>query len=238
MPGRARADGGADRDGDGIADADDHCADSAGLPPDGCPPVDTDGDLVIDRLDKCPADAGPPANQGCPDQDGDGDGLIDRLDKCPAQMGPRELGGCPAPDSDDDGVPDDADRCPDAKEVWNARQDGDGCPDKGAPLAVVAEGRIRLTRLPRLTTRGAIFASDRGLVVVAAHILRLTRAGAVRLIAVTDYGLSYGDSLQRAARLAGAAASAISTAAKLAPGLLEPSPRGPDGDPRILLEYR
>ncbi len=153
-------------------------------------------------------------------------------------MGPRDLGGCPAPDSDDDGVPDDADRCPDAKEVWNARKDGDGCPDKGEPLAVVAEGRIRLTRLPRLTSRGAIVAADRGLVVVAAHILRLTRAGAVRLIVVTDYGLSYGDSLQRAARLAGAAASAISTAARLAPGRLEPSPRGPDGDPRILLEYR
>ncbi len=193
---------------------------------------------MIDRLDACPRDAGPPENHGCPDQDGDGDGLVNRLDHCPARMGPRDLGGCPAPDADDDGVPDGDDRCPDAKEVWNARKDGDGCPDKGDPLATVGEGRIRLARAPRLTSRGAVAASDRGLVIVAGHILRLTRAGAVRVVVVTDYGLSYGDSLQRAARLAGAAAAAIADAAKLPPAIVQPTPRGPDGDPRIVLEYR
>ena len=32
---------------------------------------------------------GPPENNGCPDPDSDGDGVVNRLDKCPRKPGPE-----------------------------------------------------------------------------------------------------------------------------------------------------
>ncbi|HUV10412.1 MAG TPA: hypothetical protein VMX12_05500 [Acidimicrobiia bacterium] len=56
----------ADRDADGLPDADDRCPDEAGpVDLDGCP--DADGDGVADLDDLCPDDAGPAANRGCPE---------------------------------------------------------------------------------------------------------------------------------------------------------------------------
>jgi OOP family OmpA-OmpF porin len=77
-------------------------------------PLDSDGDGIIDDVDKCPntprgmeVDA-----QGCP-LDSDGDGVVNNADKCPST--PPGVGvdssGCP-PDSDADGVPDYLDQCP------------------------------------------------------------------------------------------------------------------------------
>ena len=63
-----------DRDGDGIADADDACPDKPGVKTDnpktnGCP-ADRDGDGIIDSEDACPDAAGPktddPKTNGCP----------------------------------------------------------------------------------------------------------------------------------------------------------------------------
>jgi OOP family OmpA-OmpF porin len=78
-------------------------------------PVDTDGDGVPDRKDKCP---GTPAGAtvdatGCP-HDSDGDGVWDGLDKCPnTPKGARvDANGCPT-DGDGDGVPDGIDQCAD-----------------------------------------------------------------------------------------------------------------------------
>ena len=77
-------------------------------------PLDSDGDGVVDEVDKCPntpkglkVDA-----QGCP-FDSDGDGVIDDADKCPGTPPgvPVDSSGCP-PDSDGDGVPDYLDQCP------------------------------------------------------------------------------------------------------------------------------
>ena len=77
-------------------------------------PLDSDGDGVVDDVDKCPntprgmeVDA-----QGCP-LDSDGDGVINDADKCPnTPPGVAVDGsGCP-PDSDGDGVPDYLDQCP------------------------------------------------------------------------------------------------------------------------------
>ena len=77
-------------------------------------PLDSDGDGVVDDVDKCPntprgmeVDA-----QGCP-FDSDGDGVINDADKCPnTPPGVAVDGsGCP-PDSDGDGVPDYLDQCP------------------------------------------------------------------------------------------------------------------------------
>jgi outer membrane protein OmpA-like peptidoglycan-associated protein len=77
-------------------------------------PLDSDGDGVVDELDKCP---GTPRGmevdaQGCP-LDSDGDGVINEADKCPNTPPgvPVDSYGCP-PDSDGDGVPDYLDQCP------------------------------------------------------------------------------------------------------------------------------
>jgi OOP family OmpA-OmpF porin len=80
--------------------------------------MDSDGDGVLDDLDKCPntpkgvkVDA-----DGCP-LDTDGDGVPDYLDKCPnTPKGVKvDKQGCPL-DSDGDGVPDHLDECPDTPE--------------------------------------------------------------------------------------------------------------------------
>ena len=47
-------------------------------------------------------------------------------------------------DSDRDGVGDRDDRCPDARETINGIEDGDGCPDEGAPRVVYEDGEIVL----------------------------------------------------------------------------------------------
>ncbi|MDR3272458.1 MAG: OmpA family protein [Flavobacteriaceae bacterium] len=97
------------------------------------PDVDTDGDGVPDKDDKCPNVAGPKENNGCPWGDKDGDGVLDKDDKCPDVAGPKENNGCPWPDRDGDGVPDKDDRCPDtpglAKFKGCPDTDGDGIPD-------------------------------------------------------------------------------------------------------------
>ena len=110
--------------------------------------LDSDGDGVPDRLDRCPKEKGPASNQGCPvkeepkkapPKDSDGDGLTDDLDRCPNEAGPKENQGCPWPDRDGDGVPDKDDKCPDAAGPASNQgcpvvavepdSDGDGVPD-------------------------------------------------------------------------------------------------------------
>jgi OmpA-OmpF porin, OOP family len=96
-----------DRDGDGVPDANDACADLAGdASPSaarrGCP-KDTDGDAIFDVDDRCPLVAGvvsaDPEQYGCP-RDTDGDGIVDSEDACVNERGPRRseprTNGCPA----------------------------------------------------------------------------------------------------------------------------------------------
>ncbi len=100
-----------DRDGDGVADADDKCPDTPGLASlMGCP--DRDGDGIADGDDKCPDVAGLAKYQGCPIPDTDGDGINDEQDKCPTVKGVARYQGCPIPDTDGDGVNDEEDKCP------------------------------------------------------------------------------------------------------------------------------
>ena len=77
-------------------------------------PTDSDGDGVVDALDRCPATpAGRKVNaEGC-ELDGDGDGVVDALDRCPATPAGRTVNaeGCEL-DSDADGIVDAADQCP------------------------------------------------------------------------------------------------------------------------------
>jgi OmpA-OmpF porin, OOP family len=57
---------------------------------------DTDGDGVLDKLDKCPDIVGAFTNAGCPIiKDSDGDGIADAIDKCPDSAGLIANNGCP-----------------------------------------------------------------------------------------------------------------------------------------------
>jgi OOP family OmpA-OmpF porin len=91
-------------------------------------PMDSDGDGVVDRKDRCPdtprgatVDA-----MGCP-SDGDKDGVYDGIDKCPDTPAGHEVDnrGC-SMDSDGDGVHDGPDKCADTPS--GATVDADGCP--------------------------------------------------------------------------------------------------------------
>lgn len=79
--------------------------------------ADRDDDGVGNADDQCPSRPGPASNHGCP-LDTDHDGVLNDVDACPAAVGPAYLSGCPAParpvtDRDADGVPDSKDACPD-----------------------------------------------------------------------------------------------------------------------------
>ncbi|MCX5818542.1 MAG: OmpA family protein [Deltaproteobacteria bacterium] len=116
---------------------------------------DTDGDGVVDDLDKCPGTpAGVKVDQdGCP-LDTDGDGVYDYLDKCPGTPAGVKVDrdGCPL-DTDGDGVYDYLDKCPGTPA--GVKVDQDGCPppvvQKAVPqaasameTAIVEKGRVTL----------------------------------------------------------------------------------------------
>jgi outer membrane protein OmpA-like peptidoglycan-associated protein len=97
-------------------------------------PLDTDGDGIPDKLDKCPTEPedkdGWQDEDGCPDLDNDNDGIPDKTDKCPNEPedkdGFEDEDGCPDPDNDKDGVLDTDDKCPNEA---GPKENG-GCPDK------------------------------------------------------------------------------------------------------------
>jgi hypothetical protein len=120
------------------------------------PLLDSDGDRVYDRYDRCP---GTPLGaltdkHGCP-TDRDGDGVPDGLDRCPNTVhgATVDAAGC-TQDSDGDGVLDGLDECNDTPPgaVVDLRgcatdQDGDGvvdgvdrCPDTPTGASVDALG--------------------------------------------------------------------------------------------------
>jgi len=85
-----------DTDGDGIADVNDSCPETAGpIEGSGCP--DSDGDGIYDNEDQCPEEPGNAENNGCPLVDADGDGVLDGFDDCPNEPGPTLYNGCPSP---------------------------------------------------------------------------------------------------------------------------------------------
>jgi outer membrane protein OmpA-like peptidoglycan-associated protein len=69
--------------------------------------VDTDGDGITDKHDKCPNEAGVKENNGCP-ADTDGDGVSDARDICPQLPGNAATSGCPALNTADQAVITDA----------------------------------------------------------------------------------------------------------------------------------
>ncbi|APR83959.1 outer membrane protein OmpA [Minicystis rosea] len=131
-----------DRDGDGVADADDQCPDvaaprEANPQKPGCPALaDRDHDGVADAVDACPDTAGVASpdvtKNGCP-ADRDGDGIADAADACPDAAGPANQdaakNGCPPPkDEDGDGIPDPEDACPAIAGLKSSDPKQNGCP--------------------------------------------------------------------------------------------------------------
>jgi OmpA-OmpF porin, OOP family len=98
------------------------------------PPLDSDGDGIPDKVDKCPTEPedkdGFEDQDGCPDPDNDRDGILDKVDKCPNEPedkdGFEDQDGCPDPDNDRDGILDADDKCPNEA----GPKENDGCPDK------------------------------------------------------------------------------------------------------------
>ena len=100
------------------------------------PPMDSDGDGVIDSKDKCPTTpAGRKVNADGWELDSDGDGVVDAVDRCPTTPAGRKVNesGCEL-DTDNDGIVDGADKCP---TVY--AKTADGCPE-AAPKKLTLEG--------------------------------------------------------------------------------------------------
>jgi len=142
-----------DRDGDGVRDSADNCADAANADQadqdgdgsgDACD-GDRDGDGAANGSDNCPM--APNADQADADADGtgdvcdadrDGDGAANDADNCPdsanADQADADADGigdvCDA-DRDGDGIANGADNCPDAANAdqgdWDADGQGDAC---------------------------------------------------------------------------------------------------------------
>ena len=104
-------------------------------------PRDTDGDGIVDPLDKCVAEPETvnsyQDDDGCPDDpDPDHDGMIGDDDACPTEPETKnsfqDKDGCPdaVPDTDGDGLSDPADSCPTKPEDADGYEDDDGCPDE------------------------------------------------------------------------------------------------------------
>ena len=132
----------ADRDHDGIPDAEDACPDEAGPrsahpQKNGCPVItDRDHDGIPDAEDACPDVPGVrdvvPKLNGCP-PDRDNDRIPDAEDACPDEQGMADVdpkkNGCPRPaDRDGDGIPDAVDACPDVVGVADRDPKKNGCP--------------------------------------------------------------------------------------------------------------
>jgi outer membrane protein OmpA-like peptidoglycan-associated protein len=99
--------------------------------------TDTDGDGVLDRIDRCDKEPEDKDlfedDDGCPDLDNDKDGIADAQDKCPLDAedkdGFQDDDGCVDKDNDSDNIADAQDKCPMDAEDNDGFQDADGCPD-------------------------------------------------------------------------------------------------------------
>lgn len=112
-----------DTDGDGVADRKDKCPDTplGAVVDEKGCILDRDKDGFADNLDDCPDDAGIAEFRGCPDRDKDG--IMDKNDDCPDVAGLASFNGCP--DTDGDGIIDSKDECPTVAGLAAFN----GCPD-------------------------------------------------------------------------------------------------------------
>jgi outer membrane protein OmpA-like peptidoglycan-associated protein len=187
QPAGVAAPGRNDRDGDGIPDSVDACAeeteDKDGFQDeDGCADADNDGDGIADADDACanePEDKdGFQDSDGCPERDNENDGVPDAADKCPNEAedkdGFEDDDGCPDQDNDGDGLPDSTDKCPNDPEAVNGFEDDDGCPDVRATTGPEERGdRIDLKGQPIVFDKtGKLTAQSRTLLQQVATIIK------------------------------------------------------------------
>ncbi|MBO4351814.1 MAG: OmpA family protein [Proteobacteria bacterium] len=159
-----------DWDTGGYMTAVDPCPDPDITPPNQIPErcrnqlVDTDGDTIPDKDDKCPfaGRAGYIDEFGCaPDRDGDT--VPDYVDLCPDEGGRVDRDGCPIKpkDSDGDGLYDDVDKCPYEPETFNGYEDEDGCPDSDPDALVdLSEGKINIKEQVFFETSKAVIKKE------------------------------------------------------------------------------
>ena len=148
--------------------------------------VDSDGDGLPDRVDRCPHDKetinGIADDDGCPEADSDGDGVLAAADRCPNAAedfdGYQDDDGCPDQDNDGDAIEDARDACPLAPETRNGIADDDGCPDEmpgEVTKALAAAGGLRFEPARARVTKQAEDALRAVLAQLDAHPeLRLT----------------------------------------------------------------
>lgn len=125
--------------------------------------VDSDGDTIPDKDDKCPfaGRAGFIDEFGCaPDRDGDT--VPDYADLCPDEGGRVDRNGCPIRlDTDGDGIYDDVDKCVEEPETFNGFEDEDGCPDSDPDALVeLTEGKINIKEQVFFETSKAIIKEE------------------------------------------------------------------------------
>ena len=152
--------------------------------------------------------------------------MTDGSDRCPDLPGPIENGGCPDVDGDGDLIADRHDRCP---EQWGTMR-RNGCPGPG--------GRAELAGTVFLYRGVAPGAATRTWLAKVATAMRAADARRATLTVVAEYGLSYGDSIDRARRRALALLPHVAAALGLPVGWVQVAWRGPDGRPRVEIDYR
>jgi OOP family OmpA-OmpF porin len=172
-------------------------------------PADRDGDGIPDAEDACPDVPGvrtnDPQTNGCP-PDRDRDGVPDAVDACPDVPGVKtddpKTNGCP-PDRDHDGIPDPEDACPDQPGPRNPDPKKNGC-----PLAVRIGRELKILEQVQFKTGSAqIIGSDDILNAVAKILLEHPEILRVRIEGHTDNvgGRGYNQNLstRRAAAVLG-----------------------------------
>ncbi len=141
--------GPADRDADGVADAEDVCpyepeTINGVRDGDGCPEAP---EVLAAAPEPAAAEEAPPPLALERSDDLDGDGLPAYEDACPEEAedpdGFEDADGCPEPDDDLDGVADADDGCPREAEIVNGFDDGDGCPDEVPEVFEEVSGVVR-----------------------------------------------------------------------------------------------
>ena len=200
-----------DKDGDGIPDSVDACADEAedkdgNQDEDGCADADNDGDGAADADDACanePEDKdGFQDTDGCPERDNENDGVPDATDRCPNEAedkdGFDDDDGCPDQDNDGDGLADAADKCPNDAETVNGFEDDDGCPDvrattgpeerpdridlKGQPIAFDKTGKLTAPSRAVLTQVATIIKNRKLTIRIEVHVtLGTKQTGAAQI---------------------------------------------------------
>ena len=134
-------------------------------------PADRDKDGMLDADDACPDVPGvktnDPKTNGCPPSppDRDKDGVLDADDACPDVPGvktddPRPTAAPPPPDRDKDGILDNEDACPDVPGTEERRSEEERLPrsaHRGGRDQNPAAGEVQDRRAPTSSPRATPF---------------------------------------------------------------------------------